>query len=255
MNFLKCCPLNFWDEKGLSLLEVSIVLAIMGIVGTTALPYLSKQRHQSRLTKTLAHQKILFASLANYAVTHGKLPCPAERSGKAKANCSEESAVGSIPYATLGLPPHYAQDGWGHDYIYAVNSHLTDIQHEGHSQLKKFKKFCSIKDSTLQIYRTFSDKIFPVDKDPFALVLVSRGEAGHHPKGKGEKWNEGKNLNFIESPYQNRPDAPHRHLLKWWTRDHLLAHHADFSCPGFMAKLKIQEELKSASSNESLDTL
>lgn len=255
MNLFKSCCRHFQDEKGLSLLEVSIVLAVMGVVGATALPYLSKQRQQSRLTKTLAHQEIVFSSLANYAMTHGKLPCPALKSGQAKASCAGESAVGSVPYETLGLPSHYTQDGWGRDYIYAVNPPHTDPKSVGSTCINKFTGFCSVKDSFLQIYRSFSERILPKDEDPFAVILISRGEAGHHAKGDGEKRNEAKNLTFIDLPYQDRPESPHRHLLRWWTRNNLLAHYAHFSCPGFQANQKIEKESKGTPSDESEDIL
>lgn len=229
-------------DRGISLLEVSIVLAILGIIGTASLSYLSKQRYQGRLAKTLSHQEIIITSLANYAMTHHKFPCPASQGGRARESCSGHLAMGRVPYETLGLPSHYSQDGWGYEYLYAVNSMMTQTSFDATEEVKKLERFCRLKDSPIELFTSSSHKIAVPQKDPLAFVLISRGEAGHHPIGTGEKMNETPDMKFRLEPYQTQASCPYRHRLTWWTRNNLLSRYGGFSCPGFLTKLLIDQK-------------
>ena len=241
------------DDKGLSLLEASIVLALIGVVGATALPYLSQQRHQGRLKKTLSTQEVIFQSLANYALSHGKLPCPADsvQRGKALDRCCDGSAVGSVPYVTLGLAKSYAYDGWGHPHIYAVNFHLTQVQTWGEKDKlqESLEELCQKIATPLRISLPAQEMVTSHESDPLAVILISRGEAGHQPKGRGEVQNEKGDLHFADFPYSSRADCLHRHHLKWWTRNNFLGHYANFSCPSFLSKKENKKTLDNSEEN------
>lgn len=243
---LKRKALKATDEKGLSLLEASLVLALMGVIASVALPYVTAHRSRERLAKTLARQEVILASLANYAITHYALPCPAPNlhQGRPRQKCQEASlAVGFLPYEALGLPKVYAQDGWGQAYIYAVTPVLA---HKGGG--KEIAQFCRGEKKqfvpSLKVLLTPSQKVSVERTDPLAVVLVSRGAAGRHPQGIGEKINEENSLTFADFPYSTKPGALHRHRVQWWTRNNLLSSYAHFSCPAYLEKKEIRANME-----------
>lgn len=232
------------EEGGFSLLEVSIVLAVIGILAATALPSLVRFRDQGRFQATRTHHEIVLQSLANYALTQGVLPCPASSSepGIALASCSGAQATGQVPYKTLGLAKMYAEDGWGHPHIYAVSPELTHVQRAGlleNKTLDTLEAVCTVTKSSLSLENSPEKPLLLPSSDPLAVILVSRGTAGSHPKGEGELQNEKGDLHFVDRPYATKKENPHRHVLTWWTRDNFFLHYGTFSCPHLLLKLRL----------------
>lgn len=126
-------------EAGFSLIELSIVIAIVGLISVTGLNLLagSVRATQTRTTEdrlALATEAILAFYMAN-----NRLPCPAdgdlapgdtgygtERGTPGACTITgTTSDNGVLPWRTLGLPDQSSMDGWNRLLSYRVSLQLT----------------------------------------------------------------------------------------------------------------------------------
>ena len=128
MKYPYPCPPN---SPGFTLAEVAIVLLIVGLLMGGLLPTLSGQIDERHNTDTTKQLNDIRDALIGFALTYGRLPCPA-----APNTTGVESPVGGgactnfyngfVPAATLGLSGSdsagYAVDSWGNRIRYAVTS-------------------------------------------------------------------------------------------------------------------------------------
>lgn len=116
------------QQNGFTLVEMTIVIVLVALlIGGLLIPLSAQQDIQ----KTQDTQKLIASakdSLLGFAVTHCRLPCPANpalASGSANAGIEYPSAAagcttsaeGVLPWATLGLPE---TDAWGRRLRYRV---------------------------------------------------------------------------------------------------------------------------------------
>lgn len=110
-------------QFGFSLLEMSIVLAIVGLLLAGLLPTLSGQIEQQRVNETRKQMNDIKDALMGYAIVNGRLPYPASASavtGTANAGVSDSAlATGVIPWVTLGTSE---TDAWGRRFTYSATS-------------------------------------------------------------------------------------------------------------------------------------
>lgn len=111
-------------QSGFSLLEMSIVLAIVGLLLAGLLPTLSGQIEQQRVNETRKQMNDIKDALMGYAIVNGRLPYPASASavtGTANAGVSDSSltTTGVIPWVTLGTSE---TDAWGRRFTYSATS-------------------------------------------------------------------------------------------------------------------------------------
>jgi len=115
-------------QAGFSLLEMSIVLAIVGLLLAGLLPTLSGQIEQQRGNETRKQMNDIKDALIGYAIVNGRLPYPASASavtGTASAGVSDSTltTTGVIPWVTLGTSE---TDAWGRRFTYsATNSFIA----------------------------------------------------------------------------------------------------------------------------------
>lgn len=123
--------------SGFSLVEMSIVLAIIALLLGGLLPTLSAQRESQRISETRKQMDEIQQALIGYAITNGRLPCPANpaiATGQANAgveavtgttcsNVANYAAAGVLPWATLGVNE---TDAWGNRYTYRVTAIFAD---------------------------------------------------------------------------------------------------------------------------------
>jgi prepilin-type N-terminal cleavage/methylation domain-containing protein len=115
-------------ERGFSLVELSIVLVIVGLLIGGLLTPLSVQVEQRRISDTQRELEETKEALLGFAIRNGYLPCPAisatngieHRLGSA---CVKRS--GYIPWATLGVS---RLDAWGRIYRYSVTPAFAHSQ-------------------------------------------------------------------------------------------------------------------------------
>ena len=121
-------------HQGFSLVELSIVILIMGLLlGGLLLP-LSVQRENARLEAAVAQVDDIEAAVFGFALANGHLPCPATpaslgEAASAGGGCA--SAHGFVPASTLGLPgtrnaDNLLLDPWASPVRYSVSASDAD---------------------------------------------------------------------------------------------------------------------------------
>ena len=123
------------NNKGFTLLELSIVLLIMGFLTTTSITmtrgFINYQRHKDTKERI---QTINFA-INSYILENKKLPCPTSISKNYKnENATEDCSlsekngflIGTIPSDTLKIKKDILADAWGNKFVYIVSADLTD---------------------------------------------------------------------------------------------------------------------------------
>lgn len=121
--------------RGFSLVELAIVLVAASLLATSLLAPLSAQIDAQRTAETRRTLTEVRDALLGFAITNGRLPCPAkadatgaEAGGGAGACTSGGSgiAAGFVPAVGLGLSPSdgqgYLLDAWGERLRYAVSA-------------------------------------------------------------------------------------------------------------------------------------
>lgn len=117
---------------GFTLIELAISLAIVGLLLSMFIVPLGTQYDQRRISDTQKQLDLITESILGFAVTNGRLPCPAvATTANTVAGAGTEnraagacvSANGVLPWATLGLPE---TDAWGRRFTYRVRLIMAD---------------------------------------------------------------------------------------------------------------------------------
>lgn len=107
-------------HAGFSLLELALVLVVLSLLASGALPLLSGQREIAARQEAQRLLDQVRDSLLGFALSTGRLPCPAAPGGDGREDCSREHGV--LPWATLALP---ASDPWGQQLTYYAHARFT----------------------------------------------------------------------------------------------------------------------------------
>lgn len=136
-------------QRGFTLIQISILLLAASLVMVAILP--STRSTQTANQATVTRMNKVLSAMRAYESATASLPCPADASlpisstnyGVAAANagtttnCSggtpasnytdstNKVAIGMVPVRTLGLSSDYAQDAYGRDITYAVDTNAT----------------------------------------------------------------------------------------------------------------------------------
>jgi prepilin-type N-terminal cleavage/methylation domain-containing protein len=122
---------------GFTLIEITVVLVILGLLLSLTLPPLAAQRELTARTTTQSLLEQAKEALIGHAVMQGYMPCPdtdavpdgiENRKSDGSGNCSANEGV--LPWNSLGID---ATDAWQHylryrvDSTFANNTHLFSI--------------------------------------------------------------------------------------------------------------------------------
>jgi len=129
--------INKYAQKGFTLVELSIVILIMGLIlGGIAMP-LSVQRENVRIRAARDQLAHVEETIQGYALVNGFLPCPATPASTglvalAGGNCAVQH--GFVPASTLGLSgsrndDNLLLDPWGSPVRYSVSA--ADVDADG----------------------------------------------------------------------------------------------------------------------------
>jgi prepilin-type N-terminal cleavage/methylation domain-containing protein len=112
-------------QRGFSLIEMAVVLAIVGLLLGGLLPSISGQIEQQRRNETRKYMTEVRDALLGYAIANKHLPCPATAGdGIAATTCTTvASQTGSLPYKDLGVVD---KDAYGNILVYAVTKEFAN---------------------------------------------------------------------------------------------------------------------------------
>ncbi len=121
-------------QHGFSLVELSIVLLIMGLLlGGLAMP-LAVQRENARIKDGQTQLQSILSAVEGFAIVNGYLPCPATPASNGYADASGGGCIeqhGFVPATTLNLngvrnADNLLLDPWGAPIRYSVTAADSD---------------------------------------------------------------------------------------------------------------------------------
>ena len=134
--------LRLRNERGFTLVEMTLVLVIIGLLVGSLIPPLSAQIDQRNLNETREQLAEIREALIGFAVVHGRLPRPAVSASdgnERSADCGNDAdCTGFIPWTTLGVKK---TDAWNKMVLYSVtrefaNSTPFKLNTEGNKKVK-----------------------------------------------------------------------------------------------------------------------
>lgn len=122
----KSC-INYYG-RGFSLLELSVVLGIVGVLAVGSIGVYSEQRTHVLWQESQARLALVKASLLNFTKTNKYMPCPDATGNGLEDRVGVACQVnnGGLPFVALGLSQAEAADSWGNPFTYAVNQSTTN---------------------------------------------------------------------------------------------------------------------------------
>lgn len=135
-----------WQRQGFTLIELSIVLLILSLIGGGLLAALTQNTRLTQQKELQSKLDAIESGLIRYRRQYNRLPCPADGSltvsdryfgieaansgvcdgnPSANFNDSANTSEGVIPVRTLGLPDDFIFDPWGGRFSYAVDIRMT----------------------------------------------------------------------------------------------------------------------------------
>lgn len=113
-------------EKGFSLIELSIVLVIVGLLMSAGVSIMNSVSKTSKIAKEKANITIIKNSLISFAFSHGRLPCP-DTNGDGSENCPTSGCANppcGLPFIDLNISS-VNKDTWSMPYGYDATDFLT----------------------------------------------------------------------------------------------------------------------------------
>ena len=132
--------------KGYTLIELTISLAIIAFLSTTALTIILQQNENNAYQETQEKLSVIDQALNDYVLVNNHLPCPTDITVDFGDNefavidiidmnfsvnsleCAEDNG-GLIPVKNLNLDYDYLYDGWGNRFTYLVSRGLGSPDH------------------------------------------------------------------------------------------------------------------------------
>lgn len=114
-----------YANKGFTLVEMAIVLAIVALLLGGLLPVISSQVEQQRRNETRKYIDEVRDALLGYAIAHKHLPCPDTDSdgieNRTGTSCTQQ--VGTLPHKDVGVTD---KDAYGTVLAFAVTLGFAD---------------------------------------------------------------------------------------------------------------------------------
>ncbi len=140
-------------QSGFSMIELSVVLIVIGLIGIGSLVYSASSIESNRISETKDKMSHIFDVMALYAREYSQMPCPAGPdllttdnnfgigvgtgvTFSSPTTCTEADSSeitggarhlvgGSVPVRTLQISPTYILDAWGRRFSYIVDNDFT----------------------------------------------------------------------------------------------------------------------------------
>jgi len=135
-------PQGGGDNKAFTLVEMSVVLIVIGLVIMTVFPAMNALRQNMQHSATQANLTALMRATTAFVQAKGCVPCPTPAStmgpgfGHVRGDdsgtpCNNDTTKcvgeGVVPFISLGVPASTAKDGWGRWITMRVDPALTIV--------------------------------------------------------------------------------------------------------------------------------
>lgn len=101
-------------ERGFSLIELTVVLVILGLIVGIVAPNIWRRLNQGKVTTAKAQIEQISSSIASFTTDMGRFPT-SDEGLKALIDAPEGSELWAGPYLNKRIIP---KDPWNNDYIY-----------------------------------------------------------------------------------------------------------------------------------------
>ncbi len=209
-------------QRGFSLVEMAIVLAIVALLLAGLLPTLSAQVEQQRRTETRKLMDEIQQALFGYAIINGHLPCPSSASnpnfGEADASCVSPSSEGFLPWKSLGVSE---TDAWG------IKGSTQRIGYWRYRVEPAFASSVAFTLSTtssstldLQVRDSMNNRLTSSSERPLAIIFSTGPDLT--PNGENANYEQSSNATYQSDTPGKNPDGTNFDDLTVWISRPLL---------------------------------
>lgn len=191
-------------QAGFTLIEMSIVLAIFGLLVGGGLVAMTPLLERTRAKQTEAHLDQIEQALQLFFIRINRVPCPADGTqGPAAAGYGREDGSatppasgctiapqnGIVPWITLGLPETVSYDGWGRRISYVAaddyGGGITGTVSAADQSALLVRTGNTFPQSTFLDVENSAGNDVTLNTDRPAYVLISHGANGFGAFGPG----------------------------------------------------------------------